>query len=233
MQPTQPVPEQSTSGPLPRPRPPWATRAALAVVVPISLAALFLPEGVLLDRLAKDNEAIRAGEWWRLLTLGLVHGSPLHLAMNGIFLHDLGRIVEQVLGPRRMLLILWGGVLAGGLASFLTNPSPSVGISGGLFALVGAMLAQGLRHWRRLGPGARRLFLRGPIEIVVLNVGMGLALPFIDNAGHLGGLAGGLVLGAFLGLSPGAEAMLTGRSPPALVSGPPGPGARPPPWREG
>jgi membrane associated rhomboid family serine protease len=202
----------------------------LAVVVPISLAALFLPEGVLLDRLAKDNEAIRAGEWWRLLTLGLVHGSPLHLAMNGIFLHDLGRIVEQVFGPRRMLAILWGGVLAGGLASFLTNPSPSVGISGGLFALVGAMLAQGLHHWRRLAPPARSLFLRAPIEIVILNVALGLALPRIDNAGHLGGLAGGLVLGGLTGLLPEVEAALTGRRPPGAPRGP-GPGGASP-WRD-
>jgi rhomboid protease GluP len=204
----------------------------LAVVVPISIAALLLPPDVLLDRLAKDNAAIRAGEWWRLLTAGLVHGSLLHLAMNGIFLLDLGRIVEQLFGPRRMLAVLWGGVAAGAFASFVANPSPSVGISGGLFALVGALLAQGLRHWRRLAPGARRLFLRGPIEIVVLNVGMGLALPYIDNAGHLGGLAGGLALGGLLGLSPPIEAMLTGRRAPGAFPEPAGPGSRPPPWRE-
>jgi rhomboid protease GluP len=129
--------------------------------------------------------------------------------MNGMFFYDLGRLVERLFGPRRMLTILWGGVAAGALASFLTNPSPSVGISGGLFALVGAMLAQGLRYWRRLPPGGRAMFLRGPIEIVILNVGMGLALPFIDNAGHLGGLAGGLVLGGLLGFAPGVAARLT------------------------
>ena len=91
-----------------------------------------------------------------------------------------------------MLPVLWGGVLAGSLASFATNPHPSVGISGGLFALVGALLAVGLRHRRALPPPARRMLVRAPIEIIVLNLALGLALPIIDNAAHLGGLAGGV-----------------------------------------
>jgi len=197
-------------GPAPRPRAPWATRAVLALVVPVSVAALLLPADTLLLRLAKENDAIRAGEWWRLLTAGLVHGSLIHLAMNGIFLMDLGSLVERLFGPRKMLVVLWGSVVTGTLASLLTNPHLSVGISGGLFGLVGALLAQGLLHWRRLAPGGRRLFLRGPVEIVLLNLALGLALPMIDNAGHMGGLAGGLVLGAFLGLAPEVKLMLAG-----------------------
>ncbi len=197
-------------GPALRPRAPWATRAVLALVVPVSVAALLLPADTLLLRLAKENDAIHAGEWWRLLTAGLVHGSLIHLAMNGIFLMDLGSLVERLFGPRKMLVVLWGSVVTGTLASLLTNPHPSVGISGGLFGLVGALLAQGLLHWRRLAPGARRLFLRGPVEIVLLNLALGLALPMIDNAGHMGGLAGGLVLGGLIGLAPEAKLMLTG-----------------------
>jgi membrane associated rhomboid family serine protease len=196
----------------------------LAIVVPVSVVALILPQDDLLMRLAKDNDAIRAGEWWRLLTVGLVHGGPLHLAVNAMFLYDLGRIVEQLFGPRRMLLVLWGGVATGALASYLTHPAPSVGISGGLFALVGAMLAQGIRYWRRLAPAGRRLFLRGPVEIVILNAGLGLVLPYIDNAGHLGGLAGGLLLGGLRGFPPLVEARLTAPTAPPPSPGSPSPG---------
>lgn len=171
-----------------------ATRAVLAVVVAISALALLLPPEALLERLAKDNAAIRAGEPWRLLTAGLVHGSVLHLAMNAMVLNDLGRFVESLFGPRRFLVLLWVGVLGGSLASYATNPSPSVGISGGLFALVGAMLALGLRHRRRLPPPVRRMLLRGPVEVIVLNLALGLSLPIIDNAAHLGGLATGFLL---------------------------------------
>jgi rhomboid protease GluP len=107
-----------------------------------------------------------------------------------------------------MLVLLWGGVLGGSLASFATNPNPSVGISGGLFALVGALLAVGLRHRRRLPPHVRRMLVRGPIEVIVLNVMLGLALPFIDNAAHLGGLATGFALALGLALRPEVRALL-------------------------
>lgn len=187
-----------------------ATRAVLAVVVAVSGAALFLPEDDLLLRLAKDNDAIRRGEVWRLLTAGLVHGGAVHLLLNASVLANVGRIVERLLGGPRMLAVLWGGVLAGSLASFATNPQPSVGISGGLFALVGALLVVGLRHRRALPPPARRMLVRAPIEIIVLNVALGLALPIIDNSAHLGGLAGGVLLGAVLGVRPGIAAALRG-----------------------
>jgi rhomboid protease GluP len=75
-----------------------------------------------------------------------------------------------------------------------------VGISGGLFALVGALLVAGLRHRRMLPPPMRRMLVRAPVEIIVLNLGLGMALPMIDNAAHLGGLAGGVLLGLGLGL---------------------------------
>jgi rhomboid protease GluP len=211
-------------------RPATATRVVLGVVAGVSLAAFYVPG--LLEALMKDNDAIRAGEVWRFLTPGLVHGSVLHLAMNGLVLNNVGGIVERLLGARRMLLVLWGGVASGSLASFLTNPHPSVGISGGVFALVGALLAVGLRHRRHLPPALRRMLVRGPVEVIILNVALGMALPFIDNAAHLGGLAGGFGLALLLGPRPELIATLirgaTG-SPGGRGEGP----MRPPPWREG
>jgi membrane associated rhomboid family serine protease len=179
-----------------------ATRAVLVVVVAVSALALLLPPDVLLLRLAKDDDAIRRGEVWRLLTAGLVHGSVLHLALNGMFLSNLGGFFERLAGPRRMLAVLWGGVLAGSLASFALNPHPSVGISGGLFAIVGAILAAGLRLRRTLPPPARRMLVRAPVEIIVLNLALGLALPIVDNTAHVGGLVSGVLLGLALGVRP-------------------------------
>jgi rhomboid protease GluP len=199
-----------------------ATSRVLAAVVAISVAAMLLPPEILVDRLAKDNEAIRDGEIWRLLTAGLVHGGALHLVMNAAVLSNVGAFVERLLGARRMLAVLWGGVLAGSLASFATNPARSVGISGGLFALVGALLVVGIRYRRALPPPARRMLVRAPVEIIVLNVALGLVLPIIDNAAHLGGLAGGIVLGLVVGVPPRIAAAL--RAPPA--SPPPGAGGR-------
>jgi membrane associated rhomboid family serine protease len=215
-------------------RPASATRAVLVLVAGVSLAAFFVPG--LIEALMKDNDAIQAGEVWRLLTAGLVHGGLLHLVMNGMVLNNVGGIVERLLGARRMLLVLWGGVATGSLASFLTNPHPSVGISGGVFALVGALLAVGLRHRRHLPPALRGMLVRGPVEVIILNVALGLALPLIDNAAHLGGLAGGFGLALLIGPRPELVAALGGRRAPAWTRGDGGPGdgpTRPPPWREG
>lgn len=195
-----------------------ATRAMLVLVVAVSALALLLPPDVLLLRLAKDNDAIRRGEVWRLLTAGLVHGGAVHLLLNASVLANVGRVVERLLGGRRMLVVLWGGVLTGSLASFARNPHPSVGISGGLFALVGALLAVGLRHRRVLPAPARRMLVRAPIEIIVLNLALALALPIIDNAAHVGGLAGGIALGLALGLRPEIRAGLDAPGPPATPS---------------
>ncbi len=190
---------------------PDATRGVLVVVAIVSALALLLPEQDLLERLAKDNEAIREGEVWRLLTAGLVHGSWVHLVMNGMVLNDVGRLVESLFGARRFLVLLWVSVLGGSLASFATNPHPSVGISGGLFGLVGAMLALGLRHRRRLTPPVKRILLRAPVEVIVLNLALGLALPIIDNSAHLGGLVTGFALALLLPARPEVDAALQGR----------------------
>ncbi len=190
---------------------PDATRTVLVVVAVVSVLALLLPEQDLLDWLAKDNDAIRDGQVWRLLTAGLVHGSFLHLAMNGMVLNDVGRLVESLFGGRRFLVLLWTSVLGGSLVSFVHNPHPSVGISGGLFGLVGAMLALGLRHRRNLTPPVKRILLRAPLEVIVLNLALGLALPIIDNSAHLGGLVTGFALALVLPPRPEVRAALEGR----------------------
>ena len=125
----------------------------------------------------------------------------------------LGRFVESLFGGRRFLLLLWAGVLGGSLASFATNPHPSVGISGGLFGLVGAMLALGLRHRRRLTPPVKRMLVRAPLEVIVLNLALGLALPIIDNSAHLGGLVTGFALAFLLPPRPEVEAAKPGSAP--------------------
>jgi membrane associated rhomboid family serine protease len=214
-------------------RPAAATRASIAVVAAVSVAAFLVPG--LAERLMKDNDAIRAGEVWRLLTAGLVHGGILHLGMNLIVLSNVGGVIERLLGGGRLLLVLWGGVVTGSVASFLTNPNPSVGVSGGVFALVGALLAVGLRNRRRLPGPLRGMLVRGPVEVIILNLALGFAIPFIDNAAHVGGLAGGFALGLALPLRPELEAALASlERRPRFPSGPgAGYGEGPPGWHRG
>src|SRR5215813_10822042 len=54
---------------------------------------------------AKYPAAIAAGQWWRLVTAGFLHGGILHIAMNSWVLFDLGAAVEEIYGASRMLTI--------------------------------------------------------------------------------------------------------------------------------
>jgi membrane associated rhomboid family serine protease len=71
----------------------------------------------------------------------LLHAGVLHLLANLVFLRLFGGAIERLAGARRLLLLLWAGVVAGGLAQIWHDPLRArtlVGASGGLFALAGA-----------------------------------------------------------------------------------------------
>jgi rhomboid protease GluP len=182
------------------------TRATAALIVIVSAAAMFSPG--LSDLLAKSNPEIRAGQLWRLFTVALVHGGFVHLFFNTSIFVDVGGLLERLCGPRRMLAIFWLGTAAGSLASVALIPLPSVGASGGVFALLGALLAVSLRHRRELPPPVRARLVRSTGWVIGANVILGFLLPHVDWAAHLGGLAAGLLLGGFLGLGETARAVL-------------------------
>lgn len=146
---------------------------------------------------------VEEGEWWRLFTSTLLHGDLLHLAVNVAALLALGRVLEPWIGGRRMLA--WGaaGAVAGSVASQLAQVNQSDGASGGAFALLGAAVVLGWRASRLLDPESRRLL--GPVlgGFLALNVVLSFVLPFVDAAGHLGGLAVGLLAGAIAPFEPG------------------------------
>lgn len=135
-------------------------------------------------------------EWWRVLSAPFTHGSVLHLTLNAWSLWVIGPWVERAWSGRWMLaLFLLGGVL-GGLASLAwAEAVVVVGASGGVMALAGAL-------W------VARLFgtpdLRGRLDSIsaarlglalVALIGIGAFVPVVAQAGHVGGLLGGLALG--------------------------------------
>lgn len=135
---------------------------------------------------AKMREAIVFGQWWRLVTAGFLHGGILHLAMNSWVLFDIGSQVEEIYGARRLIVFYFLATVCGFYASFLWSPAISVGASAGLFGLIGAMIALGVRHKTPAGAAIRGLYVRWAMYGLL----MGL-LPGIDNAAHIGGLAAG------------------------------------------
>ena len=137
-----------------------------------------------------------SGQWWRLVTAGFLHGGLLHILFNSWALFDVGAMVDQVYGTNRMLVIYFLGNIAGYfLSSVWSDQVPSVGASAAICGLVGAMIALGVRHRNPMGDAIRGAFIRWAIYILI----MGFIIPHVDNAAHIGGLAGGFVVGYFAG----------------------------------
>jgi len=139
-----------------------------------------------------------AGEWWRLLTAMFLHGGVLHIALNGWALYQLGGLFEAWMGSARMAVTYFVSGLAGSLASlFFLRGDLSVGASGAIFGVLGALVGVLLRRRGRLSPQAKAL-LTQLLTWAGINVFLGFSTPNIDNAAHLGGAAAGLLLGVLL-----------------------------------
>jgi rhomboid protease GluP len=147
---------------------------------------------------AKFGPAIGAGQWWRLVTAGFLHGGILHILMNMWVLFDLGAQVEELYGGARMLVIYFVANVLGFYVSALWRPeTPSVGASAALFGLVGAILALGVRYRGPAGDMIRSVYGRYLVYLLLFSL-----MPGVDMAAHIGGLAGGFGL-AYVAGRPG------------------------------
>lgn len=174
------------------------TTILIAATVIVSLSALLSSEGAFLfEALQLDKAAVAEGEYWRLWTVTLLHGSFLHLGFNMYALYLAGPIVERWYGSTQFLLIYLACAGAGSVASFVFGGDiPSVGASGAIFGLFGLLLAAGRVH-HPVDRQSRALVSQLGI-LIAINIVFGFAVTGIDNAAHLGGLAAGLWLGAVI-----------------------------------
>jgi len=130
-------------------------------------------------------------QWWRLITAGFLHAGLLHIGVNMMSLWFLGRFIEQIAGPVRMLLIYAVSLVASGIGVvFLSGPdAATVGASGAIFGLFGALFAIGLKLGR---PGMD--LIRSNIGILVLNLIITFTVPAISWQAHVSGLLAGFIL---------------------------------------
>lgn len=131
--------------------------------------------------------AVADGDWWRIVTAGFLHGSPIHLLFNVLMLWWFGRALEALIGPRRFLALYAISLLAGSAGALLLSPTtPVVGASGAVFGILGAGLLLERRGIYVFGGAA--------FMIVALNVVISFVIPRISVGGHLGGLVGGVLV---------------------------------------
>jgi membrane associated rhomboid family serine protease len=156
----------------------------------MSTGALVSREGIIAAG-ALVRERVMQGEWWRVLSATALHGNAEHIVGNAVSLYILGMACEHGYGTRPMVAIYLTSGVTGSLLSVAMSPGPSVGASGAIFGLMGAVMVLFWRHHHELLVRDKR------IGVVIaawalFTVASGLVTPMIDNAAHMGGLLGGM-----------------------------------------
>lgn len=184
------------------PRPPVATGLFLAGMLGVFFWQTWKGDAENLWTLYQLGANFRTlsldGEPWRLVTSMFLHAGVLHLLLNGLMLYMFGRILEVHFGFLRTLAVFVFSGVCGAVASALVyRQGLSVGASGAVFGMVGAVLmmfviAKDLWH-----PVWRKKQIHNLVFLLLLNLLLGFSMSMIDNAAHIGGFFGGAFLGWF------------------------------------
>lgn len=140
------------------------------------------------------------GQWWRLGTAMFLHFGLLHLAVNMWALWDSCRLAERLYGHWRFLAIYGSSGIAGNLLSLLVHGEHAIsgGASGAIFGAYGALLVWLWRERDQVHPVDFKWLFGGGTVFAIVVIGMGLLIPGIDNAAHLGGMICGALAGRIL-----------------------------------
>jgi membrane associated rhomboid family serine protease len=191
-----------------------ATSPAVVAIIAINVVVYIL-ENMFLDtvipRFAARPPLIADGEYYRLLTPMFLH-APLgarfgifHILMNMYILRIYGPQVEERFGSARFVVLYLVAGFWGGALSYALGPCDVVGLgaSGAIFGVVGILL---VLLYRRRHSAFVAQYMRSMLTFVGLNLVIGFTVSGIDNFAHIGGLVGGIALGAGLEPQEGTEA---------------------------
>lgn len=144
----------------------------------------------------KIGFAVDAGQYWRLFTCMFLHGSLMHLVFNMYALYILGPQIEVIYGRIQFSIIyLLSGLASSGLSYMLGDYNTiSIGASGAIFGLLGAMVVFVLKNKNTVRRGA----INNIFFIIILNLFIGFGSRNIDNLGHIGGLLFGTLVSFIL-----------------------------------
>jgi rhomboid protease GluP len=168
-------------------------RAALRVRNPLDLLA---PSGVALDALGMTGAyAWVRGRWWTLVTAIYLHGSLLHILFNLLWINQVGPAVEELYGRSRLILIFTAAGVLGFVVSNWFMVEFTIGASGSIFGLFGAMVAYGRSRGGTFGVTILRQYGQWALVLFVL----GFLMAGVNNFAHAGGFVGGYLTGMALG----------------------------------
>lgn len=165
----------------------------LMYIIPI----LFGTYNALLDKYSIYGPAVRAGQYYRLITGTFIHANIFHLFFNCYALAILGSQLESFLGKPKYLIVYLFSALIGSLFSVtFAGNYYSIGASGAIFGLMGSLVYFGYHYRVYLGNVVKSQI----IPLILMNLGIGFLVPGIDNSAHIGGLLGGVLITVALGV---------------------------------
>lgn len=145
---------------------------------------------------AFQKELILQGQYYRLLTSAFLHIGILHLLFNSYALYIIGRQLESFLGKTKFLIVYLVSAVSGSLLSMLFPISISAGASGAIFGLLGSLLYFGYNYRVYLGTVLKSQI----IPLIIINLLFGFLISGVNNAAHIGGLIGGILITMALGI---------------------------------
>jgi rhomboid protease GluP len=137
------------------------------------------------------------GEWWTLITAIYLHGSLLHILFNVLWIRQLGPAVEEVYGSARFFVIFTLAGVAGFVVSNVVTGYPTIGASGSIFGLLGAIVAFGRKRGGAYGALVLRQYGQWALIMFLMGLFMGGG---VNNFAHAGGFVGGFVAGLVMSL---------------------------------
>lgn len=181
-----------------KPKFPTITYAILAInIIVFVIPLLYGQSEAMVAQFCVHGPSVRYGHYYRLFTGMFLHGSILHLIFNSYALYVIGSQIESFLGKFKFLIIYLVGGLMGSLFSITFNGNmASIGASGAIFGLMGALVYFGYHYRVYLGNVIKSQI----IPLIVFNLVLGFVMSGVDNSAHIGGLIGGTLATISLGI---------------------------------
>lgn len=142
------------------------------------------------------SSLVKIGEYYRLITCSFLHIDIFHLGFNMYALYIVSSQLESFYGKTKYILIYLFSALMGSLFSCLFTDAVSVGASGAIFGLFGALIYFGNQYKAYLGSVIHSQI----IPLLLFNFALGFMIDGIDISAHIGGLIGGYLISMALGV---------------------------------
>lgn len=181
---------------------PVLTIMLITINVLIFLYGLFFDKNsMLINNFALYGPYVRGGDYYRLISSAFLHVSLFHLLVNMYSLYIIGSQIENFFGKTKYIVIYLFSAIMGSLFSMLFTRGVSIGASGAIFGLLGAMLYFGYFYRIYLGNTITSQIL----PVILINLLIGFSSSSIDNFAHIGGLVGGIIITMALGVKDKAD----------------------------